>query len=58
LRKDDEIVSINFKPVKEMTMQEIDNLFRSKNDRSFILDVVRDKGTEHDRVILTLERRI
>jgi predicted aspartyl protease len=58
LKKDDEIISINFKPVKEMTMQEIDNLFRSKNDRSFILDVVRDKGKEYDRVILTLERRI
>lgn len=58
LRKDDEILSINFKPVKEMTMQEIDNLFRSRNDRSFILDVVRDKGKEHERVILTLERRI
>jgi len=58
LRKDDEILSINFKPVKEMSMQEIDNLFRSRNDRSFILDVVRKKGIEHDRVILTLERRI
>lgn len=58
LKKDDEIVSINFKPVKEMTMQDIDNLFRSKNDRSFILDVVRNKGKENDRVILTLERRI
>ena len=58
LQKEDEIVSINFKPVKDMSMQEIDNLFRSKNDRSFILDIVRNKGKEHERVILTLARRI
>jgi hypothetical protein len=58
LKKDDEILSINFKPVKDMTMQEIDNLFRSKNDRSFILDVVRNRGKERNRVVLTLERRI
>ncbi|NEU09060.1 peptide-binding protein [Flavihumibacter sp. R14] len=58
LQKDDEIVSINFKPVKEMTMQEIDNMFRSRNDRSFIIDIVRNKGKEHERVILTLARRI
>ena len=58
LQKGDEIFSINFKPVKEMTMQEIDNLFRSKNDRSFILDVLRAREKEHDRLILTLERRI
>jgi hypothetical protein len=61
LRKDDEILAINFKPVAEMTPSEIDNLFRSKSDRSFILDVLphgsknlRDK----ERVILTLKRRI
>ena len=61
LSKDDEILAINFKPVTEMTPSEIDNLFRSKSDRSFILDVLphgsknlRDK----ERVILTLKRRI
>jgi hypothetical protein len=58
LRKDDEIVSINFKPVVEMTMQEIDNMFRSRDGRSFIMEVVRNKGKDRDRVILTLERRI
>ncbi len=58
LKKDDEIVSINFKPVAQMTIQEIDNLFRSKNDRSFILDIARNKGKDRDRYILTLERRI
>lgn len=58
LKQGDEILSINFKPVKAMTMQEIDNLFRSKNDRSFILDVVRNMGKDRERVVLTLERRI
>lgn len=57
LIKDDEILSINFKPVQEMTMQEIDNMFRSRNDRSFILDIQR-KGEKQKRVILTLQRRI
>lgn len=58
IKKGDEILSINFKPVKAMSMQEIDNLFRSKNDRSFILDIVRNMGKDRERVVLTLERRI
>lgn len=58
LKKDDEILSINFKPVKQMTMQEIDNLFRSRDDRSFILEVLSNKGKDRERVILTLQRRI
>lgn len=58
IQKGDEILSINFKPVNAMTMQEIDNLFRSKNDRSLILDVARNLGKDRHRVILTLERRI
>lgn len=58
LKKDDEILSINFKPVREMTIQEIDNMFRSRNDRSFILEVVSNNGKDRERVILTLQRRI
>lgn len=58
LKKNDEILTINFKPVKEMSMQEIDNLFRSRNDRSFILDVMPNGAKQRDRVILTLQRRI
>jgi hypothetical protein len=58
LQTDDEILSINFKPVSEMTMEEIDKLFRSKSERSFIMAIV-PKGTkEISRVILSLERRI
>ncbi len=61
LRKDDEIIAINFKPVAEMTSTEVDNLFRSKSDRSFILDVLpygSKSMRERERVILTLKRRI
>ncbi|MBC7746168.1 MAG: aspartyl protease family protein [Flavobacterium sp.] len=58
LKKDDEILSINFKPVKDLTMQDIDNMFRSKNQRSFVLEILRFASKSRDRVIMTLERRI
>lgn len=61
LRKDDEILAINFKPVSEMSPSEIDNLFRSKSDRSFIIDVLPNgskSSRDRERVILTLKRRI
>jgi len=56
LIKGDEIVRINFKSVQEMSIEEIDNIFKSRNDRSILLDVYRD-GV-YDRLILTLKRRI
>jgi hypothetical protein len=56
LEKDDEIVAINFKPVSKMSLEEIDELFRSKNDRSLLLDVYHEKKL--DKVVLTLKRRI
>ncbi len=61
IMKNDEILSINFKPVSEMTPSDIDNLFRSKSDRSFILDILpygSKSARERVRVILTLKRRI
>ncbi|MXV49746.1 peptide-binding protein [Pedobacter sp. HMF7647] len=58
LENDDEILSINFKPVKEMTMEEIDAMFRSRNDRSFIMDVLPHGQKNRVHVILTLRRRI
>src|SRR5690606_11109477 len=39
LMPNDEILAINFKPVKDMAIDEIDELLRSKADRSFILDI-------------------
>ena len=56
LEKDDEIVSINLKPIANMSLEEVDDLFRSRNDRSLLLEVYHDK--KYDNVILTLKRRI
>ncbi|MBK0380201.1 aspartyl protease family protein [Mucilaginibacter segetis] len=52
----DEIVSINFKPVVKMSVEEIDAILKSKNDRSILLEIFHDKV--YDKVILTLKRRI
>lgn len=54
--EDDEITAINFKPVADMTLEEIDQLFKSRNNRSLLLSVYRNETTE--RVIVTLNRRI
>ncbi|RWY52339.1 PDZ domain-containing protein [Mucilaginibacter gilvus] len=56
LQRNDEIVSINFKPVSKMSIEEVDNLLKSRTDRSLLLEVYHDKL--YDRVILTLRRRI
>lgn len=56
LQRNDEIVSINFKPVAKMSIEEVDNLLKSRTDRSILLEVYHDK--RYDKVILTLHRRI
>lgn len=56
LEKDDEIVRINFKSVRDMSIEEIDGIFKSRVDRSILLDIYHN-GV-YDRVILTLKRRI
>ncbi|MFD2144912.1 PDZ domain-containing protein [Mucilaginibacter antarcticus] len=56
LQPNDEIVSINFKPVSPLSMQQIDNLFKSADGRSFMLGIFRDH--EFLNVMLTLKRRI
>ncbi|WP_094572512.1 aspartyl protease family protein [Mucilaginibacter xinganensis] len=56
LEKDDEILAINFKPVKKMTLEQIDSLFKSQTDRSLLLEIYHDN--RRDDVILTLKRRI
>lgn len=56
LEKDDEIIAINFKPVSSMTLEQIDALFKSQNDRSFLLEIFHDKKLDH--VIITLKRRV
>ncbi len=56
LEKDDEILAINLKPVTGMTLEQIDTLFKSQNDRSLLLQVVHDSKV--DNVVITLKRRI
>lgn len=56
IEKNDEIIAINFKEVGHMTMQEIDEIFRSKNDRALLLEVMRNHSIA--KVLLTLKRRI
>jgi hypothetical protein len=56
LEKDDEILAVNFKPVAEMSIEQIDAIFKSAADRTILLRIYHDKRT--DNVILTLKRRI
>jgi C-terminal processing protease CtpA/Prc len=56
LERGDEIISINFKPVEKMTLEEIDALFRSRDNRSILLEIYHDN--RYDNVILTLKKRI
>lgn len=56
LEKGDEILSINLRPVNKMSLEEIDALFKSKDQRSILLEIFHEK--KYDNVILTLKRRI
>jgi hypothetical protein len=56
LARDDEIMSVNFKPVANMQLEELDQLFRSGDGRSLLLEIYHEKI--YTRVILTLKRRI
>jgi hypothetical protein len=56
LAKDDEIVSINFKPISKMSIEEVENIFKSQHDRNLLLEVFHDN--RYDKVIMTLKRRI
>jgi hypothetical protein len=56
LEKDDEIVSINLKPTANMSLEQIDDIFKSQNKRNLLLGIYHDKKL--DNVIITLKRRI
>lgn len=56
LQKGDEIMSINFKPVSKMTVEEIDTIFRSRNERSLLLEIFHDN--QYDKMVIVLKRRI
>lgn len=56
LEKDDELLQINLKPVKKMSLDDIDALFRSREGRTLLLEVYRDN--QYTNVIITLAKRI
>jgi C-terminal processing protease CtpA/Prc len=56
LEKGDEIVTINFRAVSKMNLEEIDALFKSKDERTILLEIFHDN--KYDQVIITLKRRI
>jgi hypothetical protein len=49
-------MSINLKPTATMSLEQIDNIFKSQNDRNLLLEIYHDK--KYDQVIITLKRRI
>jgi C-terminal processing protease CtpA/Prc len=56
LEPGDEILAINFRPVTKMTLEDIDAIFKSQDDRSLLVEIMHDK--KYDKVIITLKRRI
>jgi PDZ domain/Aspartyl protease len=56
LEPGDEIMGINFKSADKMSLEEIDELFKSAPGRKLLLEVYHDK--KYDNVVLTLKRRI
>jgi hypothetical protein len=52
----DEIVDIDFKPIERLSLQQIDDLFKSANGRTFVVGIARDN--KYIKVLLTLKRRI
>lgn len=57
LRVGEEIISINFRPVREISMEEINSMFSSRAERTFILYVINTEG-ERKFVLLRLKRRV
>lgn len=58
IQEDDEILAINLKPVADLGREEIDAIFKSKDDRSIVIDVMPKGSKRMRRMILTLKRRI
>ena len=56
LSKDDELISINFKPVNKMSLDDIDAIFRSRDGLSLLLEVVKDN--KYGDVVIILKKRI
>lgn len=57
IEADDEITAINFKPVSKLSMQQIDDLFKSRDGRSVLVELYRNKKT-YITLVMKLRRRI
>lgn len=58
LEAGDEIISVNFKPITDFTVNELDNLFKSGDDRSYLLSILPKNSTKTKKILFTLKRRI
>jgi predicted aspartyl protease len=56
IKANDEVTAINFKGVQDITIVEVDNLLKSREDRNVLIEIYRNKKFE--TVVLTLKRRI
>jgi len=55
-KENDQITAINFKPVSQLSLIEIDALFKSRPNRNILVEVYHDN--KYELVMLTLQRRI
>lgn len=53
---DDEILSVNFKPIEMYTLNDLTELLKSKTDRNLVLEIYRDNKISYK--VLKLEQRI
>lgn len=58
IEKDDEILAINFKPVRDMKEDEIAEMFKSGDKKNFVIDIIRTRSNTIERIILRLKKRI
>jgi C-terminal processing protease CtpA/Prc len=58
IEEGDELVSINFKPVTKMSLQQIDNIFKSSDGHVLLLVIYRASDKQYYRLPITLKRRI
>ena len=56
LQKDDELVAVNFKPVANMSLDDLDGIFKSGNGRGIVLQIFRSK--KYENIVMFLKRRI
>lgn len=54
----DEILKINFKPAHEMKESDINKLFKSGDEKSFVIDLIKAGSKRYQTVILRLKKRI